>query len=97
MSRISLHKIVDIMNEMLKADYDAISHLVDLHVPANKLICTKYHTHAGNSEDYAAIRLIGVIEVINALIGTKNTYIKIVLDRGKRITGFEVVTQKIKK
>lgn len=97
MSRTSLHKIVATMNEMLKADYDAMSRLCDLHVSGNKLICTKYNTHARSSDECTFIRLFGVIELINALVGTERTYVKKVLDRGKRITGFEVVTQKTKK
>lgn len=70
MSKLGIQAAVDTLNGMLRTDYDSLSKLATVHVVGNADVCSKYPTYATSRDDYPAIKLIGLLEVVNAIFAT---------------------------
>jgi hypothetical protein len=85
-----LRKAVRTLNDMLKLDSDAIEKLCGVRIVANKSACTYYPTHAATRNDGCAIRMLGVVEIVNAICATDTCYVVALKDRSGVICGFAI-------
>ena len=92
MSKTSLlREAVDSLNAMLRKDDDAINRLFALRVVASNALCMCRPTHAKYCEDYPTVKLIGVVEMLNAICATDTMYIAPVMGDGDTILSFQIV------
>ena len=92
-----LHKAVAVMNTLLEKDADAISKLCALHVAANREACICRPTHAGRNEEFPVIRLLGTLEIVNAICATDTMYVVPIMDAAGIIVGFEIAGRRAPK
>lgn len=78
------------LNAMLEKDSDAINKLFALKVVASNALCLCMPTHAQYCEDYPTVKLIGAMEMINALCATDTMYIVPVKNTEGEIIMFSV-------
>lgn len=89
-----LRKAVDSLNAMLRKDDDAVNRLFALRVAASNALCMCRPTHAKYCEDYPTVKLIGVVEMINAICATDTMYIAPVMGEGDAILEFQIVGER---
>lgn len=88
-----LREAVDSLNAMLRKDDDAVNRLFALRVVASNALCMCRPTHAKYCEDYPTVKLIGVVEMLNAICATDTMYIAPVKN-GDTILAFQLVGER---
>ena len=89
-----LYKAVAVMNMLLDKDADAISKLCALHVAANREVCLCRPTHTARHDEFPVIRLLGTLEVVNAICATDTLYVVPIINAVGVISGFEIAGRK---
>lgn len=90
MSTPALHRALRAIRTMHARDADAMEKLMSLHVVSNSAVCTCLPTHAKPREDYPAIKLMGTLEVVNAICATPDRYIAAVYDASGTVIDFRI-------
>jgi hypothetical protein len=85
-----LREAVTALNAMMQKDDDAMNRLFALRVVASNALCLCRPTHAKYHEEYPTVKLIGAVEMLNAVCATDTAYISPVM-MGDTIVRFEIV------